>query len=75
MAQSLVEVEESADQILLNGGPNIFSSSSSTSSTSKLDNFIDESNYIPVPQFYSGRSVFITGGTGFMGKVSIEVLI
>lgn len=27
--------------------------------------------YIPVPQFYNGRSLFITGGTGFMGKVSI----
>lgn len=26
--------------------------------------------YVSVPQFYSGRSVFITGGTGFMGKVS-----
>lgn len=25
--------------------------------------------YVTVPQFYSGRSVFITGGTGFMGKV------
>lgn len=26
--------------------------------------------YIPIPQFYNGRSIFITGGTGFMGKVS-----
>lgn len=26
--------------------------------------------YVAIPQFYSGRSVFITGGTGFMGKVS-----
>lgn len=25
--------------------------------------------YLSVPQFYAGRSVFITGGTGFMGKV------
>lgn len=25
--------------------------------------------YVTVPQFYNGRSVFITGGTGFMGKV------
>lgn len=25
---------------------------------------------VSVPQFYSGRSIFITGGTGFMGKVS-----
>lgn len=28
------------------------------------------SDYVSVSQFYSGRSVFITGGTGFMGKVS-----
>lgn len=25
--------------------------------------------YIPVSEFYGGRSIFITGGTGFMGKV------
>lgn len=25
--------------------------------------------YLSIPHFYSGRSVFITGGTGFMGKV------
>lgn len=29
------------------------------------------SDYVSVSQFYSGRSVFITGGTGFMGKVSV----
>uniref|UniRef100_A0A1B0ADE2 Fatty acyl-CoA reductase n=1 Tax=Glossina pallidipes TaxID=7398 RepID=A0A1B0ADE2_GLOPL len=29
----------------------------------------NEANYIPIPQFYAGRSVFITGGTGFMGKL------
>lgn len=26
--------------------------------------------YISIPEFYVGRSIFITGGTGFMGKVS-----
>lgn len=26
--------------------------------------------YISVPQFYAERSIFITGGTGFMGKVN-----
>lgn len=26
--------------------------------------------YVAIPQFYSGRSIFITGGTGFMGKVN-----
>lgn len=31
--------------------------------------------YVTVPQFYSGRSVFITGGTGFMGKVMCCLLL
>lgn len=26
--------------------------------------------YISVPHFYADRSIFITGGTGFMGKVN-----
>lgn len=34
-------------------------------------NFDVKEPYITIPQFYSGRSVFITGGTGFMGKVNI----
>ncbi|CAH1786736.1 unnamed protein product [Owenia fusiformis] len=29
----------------------------------------------PISDFYVGRSIFITGGTGFMGKVLIEKLI
>jgi fatty acyl-CoA reductase len=28
-----------------------------------------------IPQFYNGKSVFITGGTGFLGKVLIEKLL
>lgn len=28
-----------------------------------------------VTQFYNGRSVFITGGTGYMGKVLIEKML
>lgn len=30
--------------------------------------------YTSVADFYSGRSIFITGGTGFMGKVRISSL-
>ncbi|XP_017148612.1 putative fatty acyl-CoA reductase CG5065 [Drosophila miranda] len=35
----------------------------------------DDSSYVPVGQFFAGRSVFITGGTGFMGKVLVEKLL
>lgn len=30
---------------------------------------------ITIPEFYSGRDVFISGGSGFMGKVLIEKLL
>lgn len=29
------------------------------------------SSSMSVAQFYTGRSIFITGGTGFMGKVGV----
>lgn len=29
----------------------------------------DSKAYISIPEFYAGRSIMITGGTGFMGKV------
>lgn len=29
----------------------------------------------PIQEFYSGQSVFITGGTGFVGKLLIEKLL
>ncbi|KAK9496653.1 hypothetical protein O3M35_013088 [Rhynocoris fuscipes] len=30
---------------------------------------------IGIPEFYAGRDIFITGGTGFMGKILIEKLL
>lgn len=30
----------------------------------------NEGNYVPISKFYAGRSIFITGATGFMGQVS-----
>lgn len=30
---------------------------------------------LSIPGFYSGRSVLITGATGFMGKVLVEKLL
>jgi hypothetical protein len=33
------------------------------------------SSHIGVSEFYGGKTVFITGGTGFMGKVLLEKLL
>jgi len=30
---------------------------------------------LSIPEFYNGKSVFITGGTGFLGKLIIEKLL
>lgn len=30
---------------------------------------------VSIPEFYNGRSVFITGASGFMGKVLVEKLL
>ncbi|CAH2077057.1 unnamed protein product, partial [Iphiclides podalirius] len=35
----------------------------------------NEGNHQPVADFYAGKSVFITGGTGFLGKILIERLL
>ncbi|XP_055693258.1 putative fatty acyl-CoA reductase CG5065 [Lutzomyia longipalpis] len=39
------------------------------------DSEFNLNNYLSIPQFYTGQSVFITGGTGFLGKVLIEKLL
>lgn len=32
-------------------------------------------NLTPIQEFYAGQSIFITGGTGFLGKLIIEKLL
>jgi alcohol-forming fatty acyl-CoA reductase len=49
--------------------------STMTSSSTTFQNKDAIDNYISVPEFYNGRSIFITGGTGFMGKVLVEKLL
>lgn len=39
------------------------------STSSEIDDIIS------ISEFYNGRSIFITGGTGFMGKVLVEKLL
>lgn len=36
---------------------------------------MSSSEYMSVREFYRDRSIFITGGTGFMGKVLVEKLL
>lgn len=38
------------------------------------ENSAKDKKYISVAEFYHGRSIFITGGTGFMGKVGLVPL-
>ncbi|CAK1600641.1 unnamed protein product [Parnassius mnemosyne] len=40
-----------------------------------MDEACNNTPYLSVPDFYSGKSVFVTGGTGFLGKVLIEKLL
>jgi alcohol-forming fatty acyl-CoA reductase len=49
--------------------------SSSTAAPTTFQNKDAIDNYISIPEFYNGRSIFITGGTGFMGKVLVEKLL
>jgi alcohol-forming fatty acyl-CoA reductase len=46
---------------------------SATAATFRVKESIE--SYISIPEFYNGRSIFITGGTGFMGKVLVEKLL
>ncbi|KAF3420318.1 hypothetical protein E2986_00769 [Frieseomelitta varia] len=41
----------------------------------RCDSILEQSNLSPIQQFYNGQSIFITGGTGFVGKLLIEKLL
>lgn len=34
-----------------------------------------DTSQFSIPQYYNGKSIFITGGTGFIGKVIVEKLL
>ncbi|XP_076178777.1 fatty acyl-CoA reductase wat [Ptiloglossa arizonensis] len=41
----------------------------------RCDSITEESNMTPIQRFYNGQSIFMTGGTGFMGKLLMEKLL
>ncbi|KAG5682030.1 hypothetical protein PVAND_011422 [Polypedilum vanderplanki] len=43
--------------------------------TSNMNSINNIEEYISISDFYNGKSVFITGGTGFLGKMLIEKLL
>ena len=39
------------------------------------ESILEEPKLSPIQSFYNGQSIFVTGGTGFMGKLLIEKLL
>lgn len=50
-------------------------SPNSPTSTTTNNNISEVLDYTSIAKLYTDRSVFITGGTGFMGKVLVEKLL
>ena len=74
-----VAMSSSSGSHLVNGPTSTSPVRSNMSSSTRLPNATGHSStsseYTSIAKFYTDRSVFITGGTGFMGKVLVEKLL
>ena len=47
----------------------------STVRVAKMSHFQETDSRMGVKEFYAGKGIFVTGATGFMGKVLVEKLL
>lgn len=73
MVEALLE-SGGQDVVVAQNGPS--RAGTSTDCTLKIGQIMSDSpNLTPIQRFYAGQSVFITGGTGFLGRLLIEKLL